>query len=142
LPVIVSPLRFLLRRRDIDIVLVSVEAWPDEIVVRMRGLPTALTAKLGAEFHEALVAWHREGRGRPPPDQPADEIFDFDVFLGDDSGTQYRPVASARGGTGTMFRADWTFVPGPPEKATSLLVRVGGAPDGVEAAIELPAGDA
>jgi hypothetical protein len=36
--------------------------WSDEIVIRMRGLPNELTARLDAEFHEALETWHREGR--------------------------------------------------------------------------------
>jgi hypothetical protein len=105
--------------------LVSVEAWPDEIVVRMRGLPSEVTARLDAEFHEALEAWHREGRTSGVPQQPADEMFDFDITVSDDVGTVYAVQQAARGGTSRMFRAEWTFQPGPPDSASRLAVNVG-----------------
>jgi hypothetical protein len=73
----------------------------------MRALPTELTARLDADFHLALEAWHREGGASLPPGQPADQVFDFDVALADSVGTPYRAHSSARGGTGTMFRADF-----------------------------------
>ena len=136
LPKVVSPLVRIAEREGVELVLVSVEAWPDEVVVWMRALPTKLTARLDADFHLALEAWHREGGGGLPPGQPADQVFDFDVALADSVGTPYRTRSSARGGTGTMFRADWTFAPGPPDAARYLTVRVAGV-NGGEQGIDL-----
>ena len=70
------------------------------------------------------------------PAQPAERIFDVEISLADDAGTVYSPTASERGGSGTMFRTDWVFVPGPPEAARSLVVRI----DGSDTHIELTAG--
>lgn len=124
-PLVVNPLRTVLERDGVEVVLVSVELWPDEVVVRARGLPTQRTAALERAFGEELEEWHRQGRNsRALPPQPAEGIFDVDVSVADDAGTVYSPTASARGGSGTMFRADWVFVPGPPQTARSLVVRV------------------
>jgi hypothetical protein len=107
-----------LERDGVEVVLVSVEAWPDEVVVRARGLPNERTAGLEREFGETLERYHEEGRETGPvPRQPAECIFDVEVSVADDAGTVYSPTASARGGSGTMFRAEWVFVPGPPEDA-------------------------
>jgi hypothetical protein len=134
---VVSPLRTVLERDGVEVVLVSVEAWPDEVVVRARGLPAARTATLERDYWKALDEGHRKrGGNEAVPAQPAEEIFDFEVLVADDAGTAYSPTASARGGSGTMFRADWVFVPGPPETARSLIVRI----EGSETRIELNAG--
>ena len=93
--------------------LVSVEAWPDEVVVRARGLPSERTALLEREFGKALEGWHRQGRDREAvPARPAERIFEIDVSVADDAGTAYSPMASTRG------------VPGPPQAARSLVVRI------------------
>jgi hypothetical protein len=133
LPHVVSPLLRVAERDGVELVLVSVEAWPDEVVVRLRGLPTDLTARLEASFHDGLERWHAEGAHGSPPPQPADAVFDFDVSVSDDAETRYAPKSSARGGTGTMFRADWKFEPGPPPAATQLRVEI----DGTETPIAL-----
>jgi hypothetical protein len=125
--VVVSPLRVVLTRDGIDLVLVSVEVWPDEIVLRMRGLPSNLTARLENGFHNALAAWSDKGRAGSPPQQPAERIFDFDVRVSDDVGTAYVPRSASRGGSGTMFRAEWTFTPGPPDAVESLTVQIAAA---------------
>src|SRR3954447_7654865 len=97
--------------------LVSVEAWPDEIVIRMRGRPSSLTQRLEDDFETALEAWHHEGREGQIPEDPGARILGFDLDVTDDVATDYKLRSAARGGTGTMFRADWTFVPGPPDSA-------------------------
>jgi|tagenome__1003787_1003787.scaffolds.fasta_scaffold20940939_5 hypothetical protein len=125
LPHVASPLVPVLQRDGVTVMLVSVEAWPDEIVVRMRGLPSEVTARLDTEFHEALEAWHREGRTSPLPQQPADQIFDIDILVSDDVGTLYAVRQAGRGGSSRMFRAEWTFQPGPPDSATRLAVSIG-----------------
>jgi hypothetical protein len=118
-PKVISPLAPLGERRGVELVLVSVEAWPDEVVVRMRGLPSDVTTQLDADFGEALEAWHRAGSAGTPPQQPAEWVFPLGVEVTDDVGTAHAPRSSARGGSGTMFRADYVFTPGPPEAAAS-----------------------
>ena len=136
LPLVVSPLQRVVERDGVVVVLVSVEVWPDEVVVRARGLPNDQTAALKHEFSEALETWHQQGRDRHAmPRQPAEKVFDLDVSVADDARTVYSPSTSARGGSGTMFRAEWAFVPGPPETARSLVVRI----DGSDTRIELNA---
>ena len=49
LPLVVSPLRTVLEREGVEVVLVSVEAWPDEVVVRARSLPSERTALARAQ---------------------------------------------------------------------------------------------
>ena len=128
LPLVVSPLRTVFEREGVEVVLVSVEVWPDEVVVRARGLPSERAAALEREFDAALEAWHQQGRDRQAvPGQPAEGIFEVQISVADDAGTAYSPTSSARGGSGTMFRADWVFVPGPPEAARSLVVRIDGS---------------
>ena len=128
LPKVVSPLATVGEREGVELILVSVEAWPDEVVVRMRGRTSPLTRRMEADFDAALEAWHRKGSEGHPPDQPGERVFatDLDVHVTDEFGTAYKLRASARGGTGTEFHANWTFVPGPPDRARRLTVRVGG----------------
>src|SRR3954452_8136468 len=75
LPQVVNPLRPLGLRDGVELVLVSVEAWPDELMVRLRGFPSATTARLEAEHEQALGAWHDAGADGAPPYQPAERIF-------------------------------------------------------------------
>src|SRR5690242_1834203 len=126
LPKVVSPLATVGQREGVELVLVSVEAWPDEVVVRMRGRASPLTRRMETDFDAALGTWHRQGREGRPPEEPAERIFppDLDVRVTDDLGTAYKLRASARGGTGTEFHANWTFLPGPPDRAGRLTVRV------------------
>ena len=133
LPMVVSPLRRVLERHGVEVVLVSIEVWSDEVVVRARGLPSERTAALEDEFSDALERWNRQGADKDAvPRQPADRIFDVAVSVADDAGTAYSPTTSARGGSGTMFRAEWSFVPGPPEAAQSLVVRIDGSATRIE----------
>jgi len=136
LPLVVSPLRTVLERDGVEVVLVSVEVWRDEVVVRARGLPSEGTVAFEREFSDALERWNRQGADRAAlPRQPAERIFDLDVSVADGAGTAYSPTSSARGGSGTMFRAEWSFVPGPPKTARWLMVRI----DGSDTRIELDA---
>jgi hypothetical protein len=135
LPKIVSPLVRIAERDGVELVLTTVEAWPDEVVVRLRGAPSERTSRLDMDFHRSLDTWHREHQTDPQP-QPAEHVFEFDVIVADNVGTVYIRRSSARGGSGTMFRASWTFAPGPPETADYLTVRVG-RPHGGEVRIDL-----
>jgi hypothetical protein len=130
---VVSPLRSILEHNGVALMLVSVEVWHDEVVVRARGLPSELTVALENDFGEALERWHRGGADREAlPLQPFDRIFNVDVSLADDVGTAYSPIHSARGGSGRMFRAEWFFAPGPPAAAQSLIIRIAGAETSIE----------
>jgi len=136
LPLVVSPLRSVLERDGVEVVLVSIEVWRDEVVVRARGLPSEGTVALEREFSDALERSNRQGADRDAvPRQPAERIFDLDVSVADGVGTAYSPTSSARGGSGATFRAEWSFVPGPPETARWLMVRI----DGSDTRIELDA---
>src|SRR4029077_10494641 len=101
----------------------------------MRGLPTDLTALHEDDFREALEAWHCSAGGASPPQQPAEWVFPDDVEVTDDVGTAYEARSSALGGSGTMFRPDYVFTPGPPEGVASFTVRVGR--EGVATRVEL-----
>jgi hypothetical protein len=125
LPVIANPLVRVSERAGVEVVLVTVEAWPEDVVVRFRALPSELAASLEAGYWTELEAWHSRGRREAgsAPTQPAERI-DFAVSLADDTGTTYAPVSSAVGGSGRMLSADWVFSPGPPWDAESFVVRV------------------
>jgi hypothetical protein len=115
LPLVVSPLRSVLERNGVALMLVSIEVWQDELVLRARGLPSKLTVALEHDCGEALERWHREGADREArPLQPFERIFNVDVSVADDVGTAYSPIHSASGDSGRMFRAEWFFAPGPP----------------------------
>jgi hypothetical protein len=80
LPLVVSPLRSVLERNGVALMLVSIEVWQDEVVVRARGLPSELTVALEHEFGEALERWHRESADREAlPLKPFERVFDVDV---------------------------------------------------------------
>src|SRR5947209_6026025 len=88
----------------------------------MRGRPSPLTHQMEGAFEAALEKWHNDGAVGLAPVEPAERILDFNPRLSDDAGTEYRLRSAARGGTGTEFHANWTFVPGPPADATLLTV--------------------
>jgi hypothetical protein len=129
LPKVVSPLVTVGEREGVELILVSVEAWPDEVVIRMRGRPSPSTQRMEDEFDAALEGWHRDGREGQIPEQPGTRIFGLDLAVADDLGTEYRLRSASRGGSGRMFRADWTFGPGPPRAANRLAVKVGDGPE-------------
>jgi hypothetical protein len=52
-PLVVSPLRTVVEREGIEVLLLSIEVWRDEVFVRARGLPSQRTVVLEREFSEA-----------------------------------------------------------------------------------------
>jgi hypothetical protein len=124
-PRVISPIRKLYSRNDVDVALVSIEVWPTGLVVRLAGVPTEATRVADEAFHSALEAWARRGATNAPPAQPASEVFDIALEVSDDLGTRYTLITGSSGGSGSMFRADWFFEPGVPVEATRLTVRVG-----------------
>jgi hypothetical protein len=87
LPLVISPLRSVLECDGVEVVLVSVEVWRDEVVVRAHGLPGEGTVALEHEFSDALERWNRQGAdGHAVPRQPAERTFDLDVSIADGVG--------------------------------------------------------
>lgn len=121
---VVTPMAMLYSREGVGVALISVEVWSAGVIVRLAGLPNARTEVLDREFHGTLDAWARGGREGSPPNQPAENVFDVDLALSDDSGTSHMLRTASKGGSGRMFRAEWSFEPGPPESPSRLSVRV------------------
>lgn len=100
-PRVVSPIRTLFTRDGIDVLLVSVELWPQHLVVRL-----AASGDHAEQLAEALLA-------------------PLDVTVEDDVGTTYMPRSSAAGGTGSEWHGDWFFAAAVvPDAVRRLRVRV------------------
>ena len=142
LPRVISPITPLLTRDSVQVALLSVELWPDQVVVRLAGLPDDALSQHAKAYSEELEEWGSRPEpdaGHRPPSQPAEAIYEFEVGLADDVGTDYRLTGSARGGTGHLFRAEWLFAPGAPETAHELhIVAAMGQPDAATAVVRLP----
>jgi hypothetical protein len=121
---VICPLATLYTRDAMDVALITVEVWPAGVILRLAGLPNDRTEALERNFNETLDAWARSGRKGSPPKQPAEDLFDVDLALSDDLGTSYVLGTTSRGGSGSMFRAEWSFEPGPPQSSSRLTVRV------------------
>jgi hypothetical protein len=74
-------------REGVDVALICVEVWSAGVIVRLAGLPNERTEALDRHYHETLDAWAHAGRAGSPPKQPAEDVFDIDLALSDDSGT-------------------------------------------------------
>jgi hypothetical protein len=98
-----------------DVIILSVELWTESIHVHLAPVQTEETDRLTAEH----VASDFAG------DAPDAYLGLLDLALADDAGTVYRPTGTAAGGTGTEWRAHWTFAPGYPPDATRLTVTIG-----------------
>jgi hypothetical protein len=127
---VISPIATLFQRQGVDVALVSVELWDGETIVRLAALPDDPQAA-DRDFHASLDSRASEGRQGPPPDGPGEPILDVEVSLRDDAGTTYALRSSSVGGSGRLFRGDWHFTAGVPERARSLVVQVVGDSDQV-----------
>jgi len=99
-PRVVSPVTPLFRRDGIDVLLVSVELWPQQLVVRLAA-SVELAERLGSDLLAGL-----------------------EVAVDDDLGTTYTPRTSNTGGTGSEWHGDWFFAAAVPDPVTRLRVRV------------------
>ena len=111
LPRVVSPVTTLFTRDGIDVALVSVELWPEHLVVRLAVVPPE--SAVDFEAAERLLGG-------------------LQVEVEDDAGTAYRPRSAAIGGTGSEWHGDWFFAAEAPESVRRLTLRV--APPAGEAA--------
>jgi hypothetical protein len=117
------------------LVLLSVELWSSGVFVHLAILRSAATDELDAAHERAFEAWAAGPRDEAPPDMPGVRLGHLALTVADDTGTSYRPTHRAAGGSGTEWRSQWKFEPGPPPEATRLTITVGA--DGREQAHEL-----
>jgi hypothetical protein len=113
LPRVISPITTLFTHDGIDVVLVSVELWPEHLVVRL-----ATSGHRAEQFGSDLLTPLR-------------------VMVDDDARSTYAPRSSNIGGTGSEWHGDWFFAGGVPESVRCLTVRVS-PPDGEAASTDLP----
>ena len=134
LPRVVSPVRPLFTRDDIDIALISVELWPDHVVVRLAALPNEITVERQRRYE---VEFGALGLARDPPDQPGMQLLaPLEIAVEDDQGTRYDRRSSNTGGTGSEWHGDWFFAGEVPTSIARITVRVS-SPDGETAAVAL-----
>jgi len=128
LPKVVSPLKTLFVREAVEVALVSVELWPSQVIVRLAGLPSAATESRTRDHQAALDAWTRAARADraaagASPEEPGERVLQpLTLSLRDDSATEYWLRSAQFGGTGSEWRGDWFFEPGPPADARTLQV--------------------
>jgi len=130
LPLIFNPLEILFDSNGVSIMLVTVECWPEEVVVRLKAPVSEATRGLQKEHQIALEQWAERLQGDPnakAPMQlrPAESVLALSITLEDDVGTHYLLRGSAVGGSGRMFTGEWYLSPGPPREATKLVCEVG-----------------
>jgi hypothetical protein len=114
-PRVVSPIATLFTRDGIDVLLVSVEVWPEHVVVRF--------AASGGRADEL----------------GSDLLAPLELTLEDDVGTVYRARSSNIGGTGSEWHGDWFFAAAVPDSVGRVTVRVA-SPDGDPAAVDVDLG--
>ena len=114
-PRVVSPIATLFTRFGIDVVLVSIEVWPEHLVVRFAASGDR-AEKLGSDLLSPL-----------------------EVAVEDDAGNTYSPRSSNTGGSGSEWHGDWFFAAAVPDSVRRLTVRVE-APYGKAAAVDVPLG--
>jgi hypothetical protein len=92
-----------------------------------------VTAALTSAFEQRLQEWSEavesDDQLQMTEPQPASVFSRLKIELADEVGGCYRWVGSAFGGTGTEWRAEWRFEPGPGPSVSSLLIRAT-APEG------------
>jgi hypothetical protein len=146
LPSVVSPIQPLFRRGGIEIALISVELWPDRLVVRLAGLPGKMTYGQGLQYEAELEQWGarlasaREAAG-DLPEQPGTRLLStLQIMVEDEAGTTYVLRSFNTGGTGSEWHGDWFFSGNVPDTVNRLTVQVS-APEGEAATVVLDLAD-
>ena len=135
-PQVVSPARVLGEWNGFVVVLVGVEVWPGDLVVRVAFGSNERTLTVDAEYSRAMDEWHalidsgltKDERGNPPRNPAHDVLSDLKVDVRDDVGTTYEwnggSGPSWSGKTGTRWLMEQQFTPPPPPAAQRLTVAV------------------
>jgi hypothetical protein len=136
LPRVISPVATLFTRDGIDVLLVSLELWPQHVVVRLAGLPNEITDDQERRYELEFEHWGRTVPGNPP-EQPGTRLLGpLRVTVDDDARTTYTPRSAATGGSGSEWHGDWFFAAAVPETVRRLTVRVD-TPNGEAAAVDV-----
>jgi hypothetical protein len=136
LPRVVSPVTTLFTRDGIEVALVSVELWPQHLVVRLAAIPNEITADRQRRYEMELERWGEAASG-DPPEQPGTRLLAaLRLAVEDDVGTAYAPRSSNTGGTGSEWHGDWFFAAEVPESVGRLTIRVA-VTDGKAATVDL-----
>jgi hypothetical protein len=143
LPRVVSPITTLFTRDGIDIALVSVELWPQHLVVRLAALPNEITDDQQRRHEDEFERWGKTrvsvgktAAGNPPEEPGTRLLAPLRIAVEDDAGTTYTSRSSNTGGSGSEWRGDWFFAADVPESIGRLTVRVS-PPDGEAATVAL-----
>jgi hypothetical protein len=119
------------RVAEVDVYLLTVEAWNDLVLVRTVGAMTEPAQKLVAADIARSAEWsqrQRPGSTEPPPRSAAERLAQsLAIALADDAGTEFRLLGRSSGGSyrsGDALYCQWTFTPSMAAAATSLTVRV------------------
>ena len=112
LPRVISPIATLFTRDGIDVLLVSVELWPEHLVVRL-----AASGPNAKELGSDLLA-------------------PLEVTIEDDVGTAFTARSSSIGGTGSEWHGDWFFAAAASDPVGRLTVRVD-SPHGETAMVDV-----
>jgi hypothetical protein len=118
-PLIVSPVVPVARVEDRQVLLLTVESWPDRVRVRLADEQDASTDALDSEFELAAGS-------TPPPrvvEMPGAAFFGRMRFsVHDQALTPYRLDSGSVSGSGSEWEADWLFRPGVPDGVREIRV--------------------
>jgi hypothetical protein len=124
-PRVAAPVRPLGMLDGITMLLVTVEAWPDSVVVRVAGLPNERMAALEAEYQHAIETWAaargERGPSRPPREPGAAALGRLGLTIRDDLGTPYRVATGSAGGTANGAAVGLRWPAATVTKASSVL---------------------
>jgi hypothetical protein len=147
LPRVISPIKTLFSRDEIEVVLISVEVWPHQVVLRLAGVPNEVTSEQLRQHEIEFEQWGRtlaeSGRviAGDPPEQPGVRLLQpLEIGVEDDLGTTYAPRSSAIGGSGREWHGDWFFAADVPASLRRLTLRVR-SPQGEAASVSLEFAD-
>jgi hypothetical protein len=131
-PAVIASGEVVLAWEGLQLGLLSVELWPDVLVVRAAGVAESVEAKEREERHRrehrewvaGVGRAHRESRELPEgPLHPLDEpLSRLQLSVSDDVATSYRWTSNGRGGASWDFSGEWFFAPAPPAGAKELRV--------------------
>ncbi len=125
-PLVVSPAVPLLEFETFDLLLVSVEAWPDRVRIRLAVSANAEVAvdALDVTLAEMVGSWDRGGDSDwLASEHPFTQFFQrIDFSLHDSAATPYWRSNASVGGSGSDWEASWLFRPGLGTEVHDLVV--------------------
>lgn len=116
----------------VSMVVVSVELWPGQVVVRVAARPGAATDRFDAADAHEIAAWTQPMTPHQRALQPMPQSSDARLLgralprVTDDRGTAYQLRAGQVGTTDHRWRAEWIYAPEPPVETLALPVSAAG----------------